>query len=175
MAVKDMAVAVAIAALLVAASAVGVALARARRGVALRPALVAAGIDAALVLALITVGVLTLWPAADDPTDRARLILVPFRSSPGNLVGNVLLFLPVGAFAALRLPVFDSARRTGLAAAALSLSVEAVQYLFVPGRHADITDVIGNTAGALLGYLAVTRALATSAFVRGLRRPPRNG
>lgn len=68
-----------------------------------------------------------------------------------NLIGNVVLFAPLGA-------VVATMTRRGWAlrvltatflAGALSALIEAVQ--FVLGRVADVDDVILNTAGALIG------------------------
>ena len=75
-----------------------------------------------------------------------------------NLVGNVLMFVPVGALVAW------IARRARVLAATsvgllLSLGIELTQLSL--GRVGDIDDVILNTAGALLGgVLAVAWSAA---------------
>jgi hypothetical protein len=67
-----------------------------------------------------------------------------------NLVGNVLMFVPVGALVA-----WLSRRARVLTAASVgllfSLAIELTQLSL--GRVGDIDDVILNTAGALLGGL----------------------
>lgn len=74
-----------------------------------------------------------------------------------NLLGNVVLFVPLGTGVAL------AARRWGatvgvLLAAAIgalaSATVEALQWLLPLERSVDIDDVILNAAGAVLGGLA---------------------
>ena len=68
-----------------------------------------------------------------------------------NIVGNILLFLPIGLLTPLLWPRW---RRWGLPVALgllISLSIEFSQ-LFI-GRGADVDDVWLNTLGALLGYL----------------------
>lgn len=74
-----------------------------------------------------------------------------------DVVGNVLLFVPVG----VALAGLSRARHLGWLllttvglAATLSISVELVQRL-IPGRTTDIDDVIFNTLGALLGALGL--------------------
>ena len=65
------------------------------------------------------------------------------------LLGNVVMFLPLGFFPAL---LWRNPRwwRSVLAAGGASLSVEIVQ-IFV-GRSSDINDLILNTLGGLTGY-----------------------
>jgi glycopeptide antibiotics resistance protein len=85
--------------------------------------------------------------------------LVPFGASViangkvylPEIIENVIAFMPLGLFVALL------SKRGGVPKAVLwglgaSLLFEAAQYLFGIGS-ADITDVITNTAGALLGAL----------------------
>jgi glycopeptide antibiotics resistance protein len=74
----------------------------------------------------------------------------------GNVVGNVLLFVPFGVlFAAIT----GQRRSSGvllLAAALTSASIEGIQYAErnVPiGRTVDIDDVLWNTTGALAGFM----------------------
>ncbi|GAE35728.1 VanZ family protein [Halalkalibacter akibai] len=91
--------------------------------------------------------------------------LIPFRSiyriavfSPTIndplriLVGNVILFMPLGFL----LPtVWKKARRFSfilLAGFLLSLLIEVSQFLFTH-RVANVDDVILNTLGAMIGYL----------------------
>ena len=67
-----------------------------------------------------------------------------------NFPGNIIMFLPVGFFAAL---FSDKPRwwKSTLLTAALSLFIEVFQ-LFV-SRGTDVDDLILNTMGGLLGYL----------------------
>lgn len=74
--------------------------------------------------------------------------------------------------------------RCVLMTAALSLSVELLQPLINAARSADITDVITNTAGGLIGYAvyaiipkktaALTIGSGLCPFCRRLISPPKN-
>ncbi len=72
-----------------------------------------------------------------------------------NFVGNLVAFLPMGLF-----PPLIRVRRTALWQAALfslsiSLAIEAGQ--FISGRRVpDVDDLILNTLGGALGYLALS-------------------
>ena len=84
-----------------------------------------------------------------------------------NLIGNVALFLPLGFL----LPVSDrgcSFKRLLLVAVCFSLSIEAIQFVFLflgNARAVDIDDVILNTLGACLGF-ALYKALVVSRVLR---------
>jgi glycopeptide antibiotics resistance protein len=89
-------------------------------------------------------------------------------SSPADeatdIVLNILLFMPFGAWAAVRLG------RSWLAAsivggALLSLGIEVSQAVEAAGRFASSTDVVTNTTGTALGFLVGL------AIRRGDRRP----
>ena len=81
-----------------------------------------------------------------------------------QVAANVVLFVPLGLLVALLLP----RRRMWLVAPGallVSVAIETVQALLLPVRWGgDVTDVIANTAGGLLG-------LAIAVLVR--RRPAR--
>lgn len=76
-----------------------------------------------------------------------------------QLVGNVLLFFPLGVYGPALWRPMRSVGALLVAAAALSALVELVQlglatsYGF-PVRVADVDDVLLNAAGAALGWLA---------------------
>jgi VanZ family protein len=72
-------------------------------------------------------------------------------------VGNVLVFVPLGAAAALAL--IGKPRLTRLLAstaggAALSAAIELAQH-FIPGRDSALKDWLLNTAGAFIGAAIV--------------------
>ncbi|MFC7491336.1 MULTISPECIES: VanZ family protein [unclassified Knoellia] len=82
--------------------------------------------------------------------------LTPFVSSNGDgasqpreVWANLLLFVPFGVYLSLLGPQ-SSRLRVMLAAAATSMTFEVAQYVLAVGRT-DITDVIVNTAGAVVG------------------------
>ena len=107
----------------------------------------------ALSVALILV--LTLTPSGSDN----ELRLIPFSDIRGvadrpfqvvGLVGNIFLFVPFGAalwFGSVRL------RRAVAVGAALSIAIEVAQ-LAIPGRWTSTDDVMLNTLGTAVGYLA---------------------
>jgi len=74
-----------------------------------------------------------------------------------DVVGNVLLFVPVGltltGASRLRPRLARLAAATGWAAL-LSVAIEIVQ-LSMPTRASDVDDVLFNTLGALVGGMAV--------------------
>ena len=92
--------------------------------------------------------------------------LVPFvpsgdagASTPPEMLINLLLFVPFGLFVGALAPTW-SWWKAGVAALGGSLMLEMVQHLISTGSF-DTTDLIVNTAGALVGwviFLAVRRA-----------------
>lgn len=122
------------------------------------------GIAVLFLVSLLMVRV-TLFPLKIIFYDwRSVISLVPFASitqlirytatitAVENIVGNILLFMPIG----LLLPLlFNRIRRFGAfiwRAAVISVAIEATQ-LFSRARTVDIDDVILNTTGAALGFV----------------------
>jgi hypothetical protein len=96
--------------------------------------------------------VLTLSPADGSADTSSGLCLVCGERGLANIIGNVLLFLPLGALLALGGgPPF----RAVLVAALLSAGIELAQH-WVPGRNPNPTDTIFNTLGAA-GGIALAR------------------
>jgi glycopeptide antibiotics resistance protein len=105
---------------------------------------------------------LARWP------DNRRAQLVPvapvvanISSGPHRLLaiaqvgGNLLLFLPAGFLLPLVVGWLDRGSRVVLAALGSSVAIELYQ-LRMPGiRRADVDDVLANTLGAALGWLAL--------------------
>lgn len=104
-----------------------------------------------------------------------RLNLVPLVvDGPGSAVDAVLnvgVFVPLGALLAL---LGMRVLPAGVLALAGSLSIESAQYLMDAGRTADVNDLITNTVGALLGWLAVAavRAVALRSAAQRELAPP---
>jgi len=88
---------------------------------------------------------------------RLELTNVNARTGLINVVGNVVMFVPVGAL--LVAAVGDSVRRAVVGSALLSLTIECCQYQI--GRAADVDDVLLNTAGGLLGAVLAATAVLT--------------
>lgn len=86
-----------------------------------------------------------------------------------DVVLNVIVFVPLGwlltqALGRTAMPApWVIGVVTGFAAL-LSLGVETMQY-FIATRYSSVVDVLGNTAGACLGAIAVRRAPRTSRSV----------
>lgn len=76
---------------------------------------------------------------------------VSFREA--EALANVLLFVPLGALLPLAFPG-SLLSLLLLAAAAVSLGVEVVQYFFLPERVPSLLDVLLNTGGAAIGSVA---------------------
>jgi glycopeptide antibiotics resistance protein len=81
------------------------------------------------------------------------------RNAVENVLGNILLFLPLGSFGVL-------AVRRGLvevtgAACALSMCIETIQWV-LGDRWTDIDDVLLNTFGAFVGATAALAAVRVS-------------
>jgi glycopeptide antibiotics resistance protein len=122
----------------------------------------------------------TLQPAHPAPGQIVGHNFIPLRTvaiylanldSPfwvGQMVGNLLLLLPVGLLGPLVLPWMDRWLRVLVASLALSTAIELAQ-LGISDRSADVDDVLLNVAGAILGYAVLLvlrigsrRPLATS-------------
>ncbi|MGY1838177.1 MULTISPECIES: VanZ family protein [unclassified Modestobacter] len=132
------------------------------------------------VAVVLAVAAITLGPA-EVVADARRtvmagleVLLAPWVGTvprhPVEAVANTLLFVPVGALAALVL------RRSGPAlplalGAATSVLIELAQGV-LPGRVPDLVDVAANTAGASVGVVLVTVHLAVA---RRAGRRPRRG
>jgi len=92
--------------------------------------------------------------------DMREIKLVPFLSTTGfglnapfELVGNLLLFLPLGAYFALLVPA-GRWWQAALVAAGLSVALELIQFVTAVGSS-DVADVLVNTLGALAGFGAL--------------------
>lgn len=82
-----------------------------------------------------------------------------------NLVGNVVMFAPVGFL----LPVVARLRLRGAVAACASLSVTVELLQLMLGRSLDIDDVLLNTLGGALGAAA---GVAVADWLRRHSPPP---
>jgi glycopeptide antibiotics resistance protein len=135
---------------------------RLRRGVPLRVAVARSALDVLATASVLGILLLTLPPSIEATR---TLDLVPFRdlgrdTARTQMLANVVMFVPLGLFLPARVRLLDGAVRIVLFAAAMSLAIEVVQFVFDLGRQTSITDVILNTARAALGYLLLTAARA---------------
>jgi glycopeptide antibiotics resistance protein len=74
-----------------------------------------------------------------------------------EVIMNAVIIAPVTFLASLVRPAYGWRDWTALGFVA-ALTVEALQGLLLPGRHAALSDIVANTLGALLGAV-VARAL----------------
>jgi glycopeptide antibiotics resistance protein len=79
-------------------------------------------------------------------------------SAIAQMLSNLVLFAPLGVFAPLRWHRLDGFVPVLAGAAAFSAVVEIAQFILGGGRQTSVTDVIMNTAGALIGYIALRLA-----------------
>ena len=100
-----------------------------------------------LAAALVAVLYATLSP--EDPIDHSLSERLRWRPLPGDLLRNLVLFVPLGAAWVAR----GAAPRSAVAGAlVLSVLLELAQ-LAIPGRYGSPWDALGNTAGAGVGAL----------------------
>jgi glycopeptide antibiotics resistance protein len=71
-----------------------------------------------------------------------------------NLMGSILLFIPLGFLLPVLNKKFNRFNKTIKISLALSLTIEILQYLFRVGQF-DIDDIILNTIGSILGFYAL--------------------
>ncbi len=71
-----------------------------------------------------------------------------------NIIGNIMMFIPVGIVWPICFSKLDTIRKNILAGAGFSLFVEVTQ-LFCLGRHTDVDDLILNTSGVAIGACIV--------------------
>jgi glycopeptide antibiotics resistance protein len=71
--------------------------------------------------------------------------------SLSELLGNVVLFVPLGWFLPMLWRCLRSYAKVFAVAAACSATIELVQLVFVPGRSTSVDDVILNSIGGLIG------------------------
>lgn len=152
------------------------------RGLTLRRTIREAGADVLLALSLLAILALTVLPEWNPGVPASGRSLVPFEDllrslrpdmppyavdlAVGNILANVLLFLPFGFALGLRFPTTPPARLL-VVCLVLSVSVELVQLIGHLGRSADVTDVLTNLTGGFLGMLF---ARAVVRFARRTRR-----
>lgn len=101
---------------------------------------------------------LTMLPADSGRDVHGPVSLVPLRDLTTmptyQVVGNLLIFVALGAFAPLRFTAVQSIPRILTVAAACSMLIETAQYVLELDRVSSIDDVLLNTLGAGLAALA---------------------
>lgn len=89
-------------------------------------------------------------------------MLISGQADVSEIIMNAVIFLPFGIYISMVYPKSKVGFRFVVIAAA-SLLLEAMQFIFAIGRS-DITDLIGNSLGGILGILVY--ALLCAAFKR---------
>jgi glycopeptide antibiotics resistance protein len=122
-------------------------------------------LDLGIGLWLVSTLVVTLTP---DPVSYARRIVVLTPSGFGKVLTdpqgqsailaeialNCLLFVPFGILARARWRALRRPIPLIVAAAAISVGIEGMQFALAVGRTTSTDDVLANTFGALLGWAA---------------------
>ena len=75
----------------------------------------------------------------------------PMRYTTENLVGNILLFIPLGIFLPLLFEKVNTLRKVLLYAFAVSSFLEIIQLFTLLGNF-DIDDILLNVLGAFVGF-----------------------
>ena len=122
------------------------------------------------IYALVLMGVILFkFPFSYQEDSNGRVLnLIPLAGSfredgvlrLGELVENVLIFVPFGLYLSMVARSWSFWKKT-LLIFGVTVAFEVIQYVFVLGR-ADITDVLTNAIGGVLGigvYALLTRAL----------------
>ncbi len=125
---------------------------------------------------LVVVAVLVLDPSQHAPgmslsllarVLQAARVPVTVNSDVLEVLSNVALFVPFSLLGALIWPARRALTWVG-AGAVLSVAIESWQLLMLPQRFATLSDVLANTAGALIG------AVAARVIARFLPQSPRS-
>jgi glycopeptide antibiotics resistance protein len=118
-------------------------------------------LQAAFAVYLVAVLYLVLWPQPDTAGSGVEQVTALLRRAGfGAVTGahvevglNVVLFVPLGLLGVLLWPRL-AWWGWGPLGLALSAFLESFQWAFLPGRSATVSDLVANTAGALLGAAA---------------------
>lgn len=85
--------------------------------------------------------------------------LIQGKTSPwvalSNLLGNIVLFIPLGVILPFYIQTVRKWYKTAVLTAAIIFVVETVQLLMMLGTF-DVDDIILNTLGAVIGYALFT-------------------
>jgi glycopeptide antibiotics resistance protein len=83
-----------------------------------------------------------------------------------NIIGNIILFIPLGILLPLISNKFHSLKKMTVIAFLFSLFIEFIQFIsfhFGIYRTADIDDIILNILGAVLGFIVVKQVVFKTA------------
>jgi len=107
---------------------------------------------ATTILSLILIGRLTLFPMGDTLPTHFDVCLLCGTTGTASFLLNIGLFVPLG----IGLRLIGMRRWTAWTLALLlTCTIETLQFYVVPGRDSDLGDIVANTAGAMIGVVAV--------------------
>lgn len=142
-------------------------------------------LDAAIALSVLLVILITVPRTQGTDPSKTRIVhSIPFedlakelrKDDPAlsvaveEMIGNALLFFPLGVLVSLRWPSWEIKRLLAVAVL-FSLAIEILQFALGFGRTSSSTDVLLNSAGAGLGYFTV---LLFRRLRRGRTEEPRD-
>jgi len=90
---------------------------------------------------------------ATKPTEFLNILTNIFTDSFKNLVGNILIFIPLGFLFPLCRKKNVKFLEVFLVILGSSFAIELIQFLFLTSRRADVDDLILNLIGGIIGYL----------------------
>jgi VanZ like family len=93
---------------------------------------------------------LTLTPGGGPPTDHFERCVTCGSYWASDFGLNLLLFIPLG----FGLRIFGMRRWTAIAVAvATTVTIETLQYHVIAGRDSDLSDILSNTVGGVVGVI----------------------
>lgn len=113
-------------------------------------------------ISILFIVALTLFPVEIDSKELFNYNLIPFKTILAflhskdimdicaNILGNIVLFVPLGFFAYIKFK--GNKFKTFLLCLSTTIFVEAVQ-LMLPARLCDVDDVITNFIGGCIGLI----------------------
>ena len=102
-------------------------------------------------LSVLTIAALTLTPQPGPPAGHFDLCITSGTHWASDFGLNILLFLPFG----FGLRLAGLRRRTAcLVALGATIGIEILQYSVVTGRDSDLSDILSNALGGVLGIAA---------------------
>jgi len=87
------------------------------------------------------------------PTGLIDIVTYTFTDSFKNLMGNILIFIPLGLLYPLCRKKNVGFFETFLVILGSTCTIEILQFFFLTSRRADVDDIILNVIGGIIGYL----------------------
>ncbi|MDR7246543.1 VanZ family protein [Priestia megaterium] len=133
---------------------------------------ITAGLFAVYLFALIWIIVFKMQFSFQGLPDFRKINLIPFAGSANvnnqidfnEIIYNVFAFIPFGIYISMLKPSWSFLKKIAVIAG-VSLLFEVLQFIFAIGAS-DITDLIGNTLGGIIGvgvYIVFCKLFGTKA------------